>query len=213
MGETTTRYRTSRSAGQQTPQPHAGNRRRAARAAMPTVPTATPQNVPTRESHLALAEGDLWLARCLALADHDAAPLPACAARWLTPHAYDEPLRAVELFALPSRSQPGRTHLVRYHAQTATLRCLSLEEALDTLCEVGYSGQHVLETGDLVSCIAGSFGRPCRHAGAAFAWVLAHDRWLARSAEQRAREERAAATDAEYWEAVLRRERPGGASR
>lgn len=158
--------------------------------------------VRTNDRHLEAAEGDLWLARCLALADNDAAPLPACAARWLTPHEYEEPLRSVELFALPSRSQPGRTHLVRYHAATATLRCLSVEEALETLCDVGYSGRHVLETGDLVGCIAGAFGRPCRHAGAAFAWVLAHDRRLARTAEQRAREEYRAATDAATWDEV-----------
>lgn len=160
--------------------------------------------IPTQESHLRAAEGDLWLARCLALAEANPA-LPACAARWLTPHEFDEPLRSVELFALPSRSQPGNTHLVRYHAQSATLRCLSLEEALETLADVAYglpAGERVLDTGELVGCVAGAFGRPCRHAGSAYAWVIEHDRALARTSEQRVRDDYRAATDAATWDEV-----------
>lgn len=178
------------------------------------VPRAAPlrrssRAVPILESHLRAAEGDLWLARALALSERNPM-LPACAARWLTPHEYDEALRAIELFALPSASQPGRTHLVRYDARTATVRCLSLEEALETLCDVGYSGTHILETGDLVGCVAGSFGRPCRHAGAAWKWIVEHDGARAKTPEQRTKEARMAAADEEYWEAVLRRERAQG---
>ena len=164
--------------------------------------------MPTQESHLHAAEGDLWLARALALAEANPV-LPACAARWLTAHDYDEPLGArgkVELFALPSRSRPGRTHLVRYHAPTATLRCLSVEEALETIADLGYAGVRLPETGDLVGCIAGAFGRPCRHAGATWKWIAAHDAALARTPEQHARDEQMATADEEYWEAVLRQE-------
>lgn len=212
MSESATRYRASRPSRPSQPsrasQP-SGSTPPHARRPRPSTdphgdqsrPAATPGSVPTLPSHLAAAEGDRWLARALALAD-GYPPLPACAARWLTPHEYDEALREVEIFALPSRSQPGRIHLVRYDGQLMTLRCLGLEEALETLAAVGHDGAVELDTRDLVGCIAGGIGRPCRHAGAVWKWVAAHDEWLARNPAQRARDEYRAATDAATWDEV-----------
>lgn len=202
MSKTATRHHTS--SVRQHRHPSASPRGAATGLKPERAATTTARTIQTLESHLRAAEGDLWIARCLALAEANPT-LPACAARWLTPHAYDEPLRSVELFALPSRSQPGCTHLVRYHAQSATLRCLSLEEALETLADVAYglpAGERVLDTGELVGCVAGAFGRPCRHAGSAWKWIAEHDRRLARTPAQRARDDYRAATDAATWDEV-----------
>lgn len=88
--------------------------------------------------HLELADGDLHLAKSLALAD---ARNLVYRAKWTTQHDLADGWRYREMFAVPSYSQPGETHTVVWQHEERWLRC---------------------------TCTAGSFLAPCSHAGAAF---------------------------------------------
>lgn len=100
--------------------------------------------------HLAAAEGDVFDAKCLALAERGELTR---AARWFSLHELAEGWRPVETFTVPSGSRAGLAHVLTYLPGRQALRCT---------CEAATLGN-----------------QPCGHRGAALMLIRTLDDLMA----------------------------------
>lgn len=100
--------------------------------------------------HLAAAEGDVFDAKCLALAERGELTR---AARWFSLHELAEGWRPVETFTVPSGSRAGLAHTLTYLPGRQALRCT---------CEAATLGN-----------------QPCGHRGAALMLIHTLDDLMA----------------------------------
>lgn len=131
------------------------------------------------DRHLALTEGDRWLAECLVLAE-DRHTLGTLLTRaWRTHHALasadDLGRYAPEVFAVPSATDAGVTYRVTYEGTSERYTC---------------------------DCHAGQFAAPCHHVGAAFEFLRCLRRAYAPTAARAALSYEATSEDVERMQGM-----------
>jgi hypothetical protein len=152
------------------------------RTQRPSKTSKTSKAIEPSDDHLREADGDLFLARALALSE---ARHLRHRAVWHTQHPLDEGWRYRETFDVPSYSHPGETHRVVYCAETQGYAC---------------------------TCTANAgFKAPCSHIGATAYLVMTLAKAMAQTEEQARREQlREAMHEEDRIRAGYERDYPGG---